>query len=154
MSCSILLNLQAKQRQQKARRTRTRSDTGPPAADDSGSNTDEGERPLLSTESETELLQAHLHIAIFGNQQLKYEYHAVEYLASVMSLPSPAPNAADYLAYLKAVYPEAPASGVVRTWSKLKRYFEDAETDHSAIEGLVDVESLVRAFGEASDIAT
>ncbi|KAF9156247.1 hypothetical protein DFQ26_009416, partial [Actinomortierella ambigua] len=106
------------------------------------------------TRSENDLPKEMLGFAIFGQQPRKHEYRAIDYLASTISLPSPTPNAADYLVYLKATYPEAPAGGVVRAWREMKRYFEVAETDHSAIEGLVDVESLVRAFGEASDIAT
>ncbi|KAG0255941.1 hypothetical protein DFQ27_005998 [Actinomortierella ambigua] len=143
----------AKQRQQSAKRTRTHPGTGL-EADDSSSNTEEDERPLLSTESENDLQKEMLSFAIFGQQPRKHEYRAIDYLASTISLPTPAPNAADYLAYLKATYPEAPAGGVVRAWREMKRYFEDAETGHSAIEGLVDVKSLVRAFAEASDITT
>ncbi|KAF9156248.1 hypothetical protein DFQ26_009417, partial [Actinomortierella ambigua] len=150
MSCSILFNLQAKQRQQRAKRTRTQSGTAL-EANDSNSNATEGVRPLST---ETELFKVKLGLALFGLHPLKHEHCALNYLATGMSLPAPAPNAADYLTYMKETYPGAPAGGVVRTWSKLKRHFEDAEADHSGVEDLINVDSLIGAFGKASFIKT
>ncbi|KAG0255943.1 hypothetical protein DFQ27_006000 [Actinomortierella ambigua] len=146
-----MFNLQATKRQQKSKRTKTQPGTRL-EADDSDTITGDGARPLMSAENENDLAKEILGFAIFGQQPLKHEYRALDYLASAMSLPEPVPNVADYLAYLKATYPEAPASGVARTWSTLKRYFGDAETDHSAVADLIDVKSLARAFGEAPDI--
>ncbi|KAF9153134.1 hypothetical protein DFQ26_000665, partial [Actinomortierella ambigua] len=143
----------ATKRQQKSKRTKTQSSTSL-EDDDSDRNTEEDVRPLLSAKNENERLKVELGLAIFGPHQLLHERRAVEYLVSAMLSPAPTPKAAEYLTYLKTVYPQAPPNGVARTWSTLKQYFGDAETDHSTIEGLVDVKSLVQAFKEASDITT
>ncbi|KAI8595230.1 hypothetical protein EDD21DRAFT_359225, partial [Dissophora ornata] len=85
----------------------------------------------------------------------RHEAYAVEYLASVGSSSAPTPKADEYLAYLQAVYPAAPAKGMARAWSKMKQYFGDTKkTDYSAIENLTNVASLIAAFKEAPNIAT
>ncbi|KAF9995305.1 hypothetical protein BGZ65_009039, partial [Modicella reniformis] len=96
------------------------------------------------------LLKTKLAVVIFGNRPQRLEVCAVEYL----SLSAPTPKSDEYLAYLQAVYPEAPVKGMAKAWSKMKLYFGDAKTDHSKIERLIDVASLIAAFKDAPEIAT
>ncbi|KAI7821515.1 hypothetical protein BC939DRAFT_478236 [Gamsiella multidivaricata] len=126
-------------------------------AEDSGSNSSVEDMNTFwgDMNDPDTLLKTKLALAIFSDRPLKHETYAVEYLASMRPLSAPTPKADEYLTYLQAVYPAAPVKGMARAWSKMKQYFGDTKkADHSAIENLIDVTSLIAAFKEAPEIAT
>ncbi|KAG0371618.1 hypothetical protein BGX24_001427 [Mortierella sp. AD032] len=60
----------------------------------------------------------------------------------------------DYQAFMKAMHPSVPDSGVARSWNKLKCQFTYArDADYKDIQSLINITSFVSAFRAASQLS-
>ncbi|KAF9939557.1 hypothetical protein BGZ65_010139 [Modicella reniformis] len=99
-------------------------------------------------------LKTRLAVSLFDERPARHELTAVEYIVSLRASSLPTPKVDDFKAFMKAMYPSVPDSGVARSWNKLKAYFTSGQdADYEDIQSLIDIPSLVAAFHAAPQLS-